>query len=635
MHSHKAHWAARLIAFLALPLLMLAGAATSPAQDNAPAAPATQPAGNPDAVVQPPQPATPAPAPAPPPIAAVPATQPVGNPDAVVQPPQASTPEPAPTPAPPLVVAAPPTAAAAPATPPAGNPGAPVQPMQPTAPVASTPEVAAAPATQPSEAVPATQPSEPAANAAPVAPPGRTSRIIDNSTSDIVPSRVAARPAPLITIGDPFFGPGNIDKGIQLPTGQVWTPTFIIFGTWRSAFQAFENPGTEPASVENKPRTEWANRLDLYGNLQLTGSERVLVGIRPLDDGEFAKPGNARYTGYQFSPSNDNEGWVDDRFNSRITTLFFEGDLGQILGNVDPMDHDQLDIGFSVGRQPLLYQNGLFINDNVDAIGITRNSFLPPGGSNLQITAVYAWGQISSNDGINHDDRGLAGLFFTSDYGPSTFHLDTAYVLGNDDSPGDGVYGAFSATQRLGQFNTTFRILGSKALRSGQQPGDSAFSADGNGSSAVGTGVLLFSEVSRTLPWSKDIVYLDSYWGIDRYTSAARSPDAGGPLGSVGILFAEQPIGRYGSAISSDPERSVGAALGYQKFLDDAQRRQIVLELGARLPTDDEHDSAVAVGARYQQAFGEHFTLQLDSFCSMNESRNFGFGGRVEWRTQF
>jgi hypothetical protein len=476
---------------------------------------------------------------------------------------------------------------------------------------------------------PATQPS-----AMPMAG-GRTSRVIDTVAKKLDPSIVPPRPAPIIELGNPFFGSGLIHKGIELPGGAVWSPTFIAFGTYRSVFQGFENPRQDPPGEEHQPRTEWANRLDLYGNLQLTGSERVLVGIRPFDNGEFARPQLARYAGYNFTPDNSDRGWVDDSFNARITTLFFEGDFGQLFPDLDPYNTKQLDIGFSVGRQPLLYQDGMFIDDDVDAVGITRNSFVIPGGSNMQITAVYAWDQINRNDGIDHGDPGLLGLFFNADFWETTWNLDTAYVLGTGDH-GDGAYAALSATQRLGVLNTTFRILGSQALESFAPPGnDPVLSQYGNSSSAVGTGELLASEISYTVPYAKDLVYLDSYWGINRFTSAARGPDRGGPLGRVGILFAEQPIGRYGSALSSDPERSFGSVLGYQMFLDAAQRKQVIFEIGGRVPTDRSDTSAAAIGARYQQAFGHHLVMQLDAFGALNESQGVGYGGRLEFRVDF
>lgn len=460
------------------------------------------------------------------------------------------------------------------------------------------------------------------------------SRLSDVSVPYLDTKSFPPRPKPIIEIGNPFFGSGNITHVMKLPTGEVLTPTFIVFGTYRSAFQGYENPQLEPPAVKHQPRVEWANRLDLYGNLQLSGTERVLIGIRPLDDSTFARPGQARYAGYDFNPTNGAEGWVDDSFNARITTLFFEGELGQIFPKLDPFDNKQLDIGFSIGRQPLLYQDGMLIDDDIDAIGITRNTLIPRGMDNLQVTAVYGVDQINRGDGIDHNDRGLFGLFFNSDIGPTTWNLDTAYVVG-DGTVGDGAYAGLSATQRIGELNTTFRILGSEALASEHPDGNSPQSMFGNGASALGSGVLLFSEVSYTLPSTRDIVYADAYWGIDRFTSAARGPDRGGPLGRVGILFAEQPIGRYGSALSSNPERSFGAALGYQKFLDAAQRRQLILEVGARLPTDVEPTSAVATGARYVHALGQHVVLQFDTFGVVNEGTGFGYGGRAELRVEF
>ena len=449
---------------------------------------------------------------------------------------------------------------------------------------------------------------------------------------DLNPGVVPPRPPPLIELGDKFFGAGPLQKGIELPTGAVWMPNLTVFGTYRTAFQAFHDPMAQSGSFADKTRSEWANRLDLFVNLQLSGTERILLGFRPFDNGVFARPALAKYTGYQFGPDGT-EGWLY-KFDATPTTAFFEGDLGQIFPDLDPLGTRPLDIGFSIGRQPLLYQDGLFIDDDIDAVGITRNTFLPRGGSNAQVTAIYGWDQINRGDGIDHNDHALLGLFFNADFQPTTWDLDIAYVNGHGADP-DGVYGALSATQRIGVLNTTFRLLGSKALGRNSSGSSGSLSNFGNGSPSVANGVLLFSELSYTLPFSNDLVYLDSYWGIDRFTSAARGPDRGGVLGRVGILFAEQPIGRYGSALRSDPERSIGFALGYQKFLDPDRRQQLILETGGRIGTGDNPAGALAAGARYQHAFGQHTVLQLDSFVAVNEGKGIGYGGRVELRFEF
>ena len=274
------------------------------------------------------------------------------------------------------------------------------------------------------------------------------------------------------------------------------------------------------------------------------------------------------------------------------------------------------------------------MDDDVDAIGITRNTILPAGSSNAQITALYGWDQINRGDGINHGDHLLLGLLFNADFRPTTWNLDLFYVQG-DRLVSDGAYAGLSATQRIGVLNTTFRILGSKALgQTSGGPGGAA-SKFGNGSSAVGNGVLLFSEVSYTPPLRNDLVYFDAFCGIDRFTSAARGPDRGGALGRVGILFAEQPIGRFGSALSSDPERAVGFALGYQAFLDSDRRRQLIVEIGGRIGTGGPAAGALATGAQYEQAFGQHVVMDIGTFITLNEGEGLGYGGRVQLRYEF
>lgn len=68
------------------------------------------------------------------------------------------------------------------------------------------------------------------------------------------------RPKPIIEIGqNPFLGKGPIAPGFKIPTGAIWQPVFIVFGTARTALQTLDN--------RTRQITEWANRLDLYGNL--------------------------------------------------------------------------------------------------------------------------------------------------------------------------------------------------------------------------------------------------------------------------------------------------------------------------------------------------------------------------------
>lgn len=412
----------------------------------------------------------------------------------------------------------------------------------------------------------------------------------------------AERPKPLLELGNPFLGTGNIQPGIELPGGAVWQPSFLLFGTYRSAIQAFNDGETT--------RSEWANRLDIFGNLQLSPTERLLVGIRPLDQ-------DNRFTGYNIN--GEPTGW-EEEFNARITTLFFEGDFGEIFPDLDPHDRHALDWGFAVGRQPLSFQDGLLLNDRIDAIGIVRNNILPRGGSNLRATFLYGWDNIHRNDNERARKADIFGIFTESDWEKSTVQADFVFVHDSSDLPNSAHWG-LGAIQRFGKINTAFRYLGSQST--------------GENVPAASSGHLLFSQVSWTPARTHDLMYVNAFLGIDDFASAARSPEVGGPLGNTGILFAAIGLGRYGAPLGNRVGDSVGGAIGYQLFLDDT-RKQIIFEVGARQATGSEDDDATAaVGVRYQQALGKNFILQLDTFGSLQESRDPGYGGRAEIRYEF
>jgi len=436
----------------------------------------------------------------------------------------------------------------------------------------------------------------------------KTSRISDASAPEVTADPRMQRPPPLIEWGNPFLGSGNIGPGIEMPGGSVWQPSLWVYGQYRTAIQAFNN-GDDTFS-------EWANSLDIFANLQLTGTERLVVGFNPLAE-------DGRFSGYEFSPDFD-DGW-EDATNLELTTLFFEGDLGEILADWDPQDSASLDWGFSVGRQPIVIQEGMLINDTIDSIGIIRNTLLPAGGTDLQVTFLYGWGDVDRNDNRRDSDSHLLGMFWAADYPFSTINADFVYVIDNENdegSGGDGLYWGVSGVQRMGHYNTSLRVLGSHALE-GESP-------------EVSDGYLMFGEVSWTPAWTHDNIYVNGFFGVDEFSSAARGPTTGGPLGRTGILFAAVGLGRYGAALGNRAENSYGGAVGYQWFIDHQKRRQLIVELGGRNGyKNDGNDGQLALGARYQQAIGQRMVIQFDAFGALNENRDEGFGGRVELRVNF
>ena len=143
-----------------------------------------------------------------------------------------------------------------------------------------------------------------------------------------------------------------------------------------------------------------------------------------------------------------------------------------------------------------------------------------------------------------------------------------------------------------------------------------------------------FGEISWTPPHTENLVYINSFWGIEEFASAARGPDAGGPLGRTGILFAAVGLGQYGAALGNRADDSVGAALGYQMFFDHT-RKQLILEAGGRSSTDGEDEDIFAFGARYQQAMGQHTILQFDVFGGLPEEGDNTWGARMELQFKF
>ena len=217
-------------------------------------------------------------------------------------------------------------------------------------------------------------------------------KINDKPTKFLTVGDIPERPALLIEWGENFLGEGNLQQGFELPTGAVWAPALWVFGTLRSAVQTIDTGIGDSERI-----TDWANRFDFFANLQLTATEKIVLGIRPLD-----KNRAGQFSGYRFEgeANGDDEGWLDFT-NGNIRTLFAEGDFGSLFPVLDKQGTTWLDFGFTVGRQPLIFQDGILLNDTQDTVGIVRNNIRLPGVSNWRASLNYAW------DSVN---RGATGI---------------------------------------------------------------------------------------------------------------------------------------------------------------------------------------------------------------------------------
>jgi len=420
-------------------------------------------------------------------------------------------------------------------------------------------------------------------------------------SDEVIPlAELPERPRPLLELGNGFLEPARISEGWVLPTGAVWQPSLLVWGTGRSALQAETGKGLD--------RAEWANRLDLFGQLAFTPTERVVVSLEPFQ-------GGSEYTGYRFGLDGAGSEFVSD-FNFSPDTIFFEGDFGEMFPRLDRRVGWPLDLGFMVGRVPVNFQDGFLVDDRMTAFGLVQNSLLAEGTSNFRISFVGAWDGVHRGDNSSGGDSVLAGLFTEFDRAETTWAVDAVYV--NGEQSADGVFGGVSAIRRIrGRWNLTTRLLGSLAVNESSDP-------------VVEDGLLGVLGFSFAPTGTHDVVYLNAVAAAGHYTAASRGADRGGPLGRVGILFEAPGIGSIGAPLANDADHVFGGALGTQLFFNHG-RTQLVLEVGGRGQTDSSRARAGGAGLRLQQALGRRFILRLDGYGGYER----GLGGFVGGRTEF
>jgi hypothetical protein len=417
--------------------------------------------------------------------------------------------------------------------------------------------------------------------------------------------KIPKRPHLLTELGDNFLDTGHLFPGFTLPTGAVWQPRLWVYGIYRTAIQTFEN-GRTPRS------SEWVHRYDFYSNLQLTGTERIFYGVRPLDKNRFEE-----FTRWEFEQESGGRG----EFNLNLRTLFFEGDLGSVFPFLDKKGMRPLDLGFSVGRQNINFQDGIMINDDLDALGLVRNNlrlpFIP--ASNIRTTAVWGWNGNDRGGGNSPVNRGrpeaqVLGLFNSLDMHKNTLNIDGIYTIDDKPSGGDTVHFGISTIQRVGRFNTTFRSLSSFALEATTPQ--------------TGKGTVVTGEISWTPHASDDNIYINPFWAFGNFTQAGREPILGGALAPLGILFASPNLGNFRSELVGVAQDAFGGAIGYQAFWN-YHHTNLTLELAGTKDTGGGLDQA-AIGFQFQQKMGRHLQFQVDGHYGVREDTGPLWGARSE-----
>lgn len=406
------------------------------------------------------------------------------------------------------------------------------------------------------------------------------------------------RPKPIFETGQDYVNEGPYGYEFELPTGMVVSPGLVLFGNLNTGLEITDNGVADTTA-------EWVTKLDLFMNLTLSGTERILVGISPME-----REGGPR-SRYQFQPNSE---WKGEA-NLRLTTAFFEGELSEMFPHLDLLGRLPLDYEIAIGRQRVIIQDGLLINDTMDSLAVTRST-IPFTGSNFaRIGGFVAVNNVQRSNHIDDGDGELYGIFTSADIAHSTVDLNLVYVdssdeIGDQFNIGLGYTHAFIFMERA--IDTQIHFAAS--LTPDQETAQAT------------DGAMLFTSFSWAPKRTDDIMYVNLFGALDAYAPAAR--ERGGPLGIMGLLFSGN--GLAGAAINNRAIDSYGGTIGYQMFFSTALDRNLIFEIGGKADHSPGGIDRVGAAVRYSQAVNQHVFFEVGGFAVHQESIDEAYGIRTK-----
>lgn len=416
---------------------------------------------------------------------------------------------------------------------------------------------------------------------------------------------------PWVEFWRPFYTPGIYPPANDLfGKTNLLFPHFYVYGDYRTGVGVNRNQAGNARS--------WAHRLNLDMDLGLTATERIHGFMGPLDK-------NNQFTRLDFSDNTEFETVTDVKFD----TLYFEGDAGAIAGGLGGID-SPFDLPFTFGLVPLLYQNGIWMEDAVlgGAVAIPARHSRALHWSNFDATFFAVGDQLTSDafQGSNSAAEALGTAWFIDAY-DGYIELDYAYV--HDDVGTQRSYNNFAVafTRRyLMRLSNSVRFL----TNFGQDLPEAQRTADG----------YLFIVENSLISDSPNtfVPYCNCWYGSGRPQSVARAAGSGGILRNTGINFETDGLTGY-PTLDPTAANTYGAALGLN-MLGANFRDQLVVE-GAALGSYGSSafkrvaGDQYALGVRYQRPLSYRWIFRTDTMYGFLRNAEDVFGNRVEFRWKF
>jgi len=422
---------------------------------------------------------------------------------------------------------------------------------------------------------------------------------------------------PILELGRPIYLEGPFDKGINiLGRKNPIYPGLHVYGDWRTAVGFNENGATETGLI--------ATRLNLDIDLRLTGTERIHALITPLNQG-------GKFT--------QNEFFGDDRGNDELRTdlnldsLFFEGDVGTITQGLTD-SYNLIDLPFSFGLMPLLFQNGIWVEDAFvgGAFAIPAMSSPKLNISNMDITFFGGFDKVTTPAVL--DDTGALADHSLSIYGATTFiEANEGYwEAGIGRVDGEDDFDELTYNSATLAFTKRYGRRLSNSLRAIY-----TFGQDRNNAQQTADGLMLIADNSIVTHKPSTLVPYANFWiGLDRPQPLARNA---GILKNTGITF--ETNGLTGLPKLDDTGHDTyGGAIGIEYLFSLDQ--QVVFEMSALQIMGDANELGRAavndqygLGFRWQLPISRSWIVRADAMYGALKGADDIAGVSVEMRYKF
>ena len=412
---------------------------------------------------------------------------------------------------------------------------------------------------------------------------------------------------------------GPFDQGLTfLGERNLVFPAFQASGDWRTAIA--NNHQNNKQNIG-----QVATTVDLDVDLGITSTERLHGFFRPLER-------HNEFTRCEFFSANA-DGHCSLKANAIPQDLFFEGDMGSIYTGLTGQ-YTTLDLPFAVGLIPMIFQNGIWVNNAFTGFAFSLPAKNSPmlDISNMDITYFAGFDKVVTpallnNDGSRADhNANIWGVAAFVEANHGYWEGGYGYVQGKDR------FQDLSYSSATIAYTGRIRDISSNSIRLfwnfGQNP------PNGQQKTGDGFAILLENSAITSAPYTL-LPYFNLWAGFSKPVPLTSTN--GNLLTNTGINFQTDALTNF-PKLDDSANNTYGGALGIEYLFNLDQ--QIVLEAATvQVMGNDTGRNAkgneYALGVRYQLPLTLDWILRADAMQGWQINNKNVSGARVELRRKF